>query len=104
MKRTYIAAIAATLLMVAGCVSSSQFATFQYETRRDLSALRDNLRAIERDIEGLREDMRRTSQSQAALDSKIRDWLSRSELKLKEMEERVIEIRLMLRRVSPSPK
>lgn len=95
--------IAIGCILAGGCVESSTFDEFKYETRRDLNSLLDKQRKLERDIYSLRADIRRIGESQEDLNSDVRDWLSKSELKLKEMEDRVIEIRLMLRRTNPVP-
>ncbi len=103
--------LATGCLVATGCVSSSMFDEFKYETRRDLSSLLDEQGKLESDMASLRSDIRRIGESQEALNSEVHDWLSKSERKLKEMEDRVIEIRLelreirlMLRRAEPVPR
>ena len=81
-----------------GCVSSSTFDDFKHETRREITALREEQINLQRDIASLRLDIKRLSNQQQDLSTDVRKQLTDAQTKLREMVDRVIEIRLQIQR------
>lgn len=109
LRFTCMLALGLVCLLMCGCVSNSTLEDFKHQIRSDLSSIRENhdrdfgslrseLAELESDIRTLRADMVRLTQSQTDIDADMQEWLSTSETKLGEMEDRVIEIRLELQR------
>lgn len=82
------------LIVLGGCVSDSVFDAHKHETDRNFKLLRAELGQVQRDIVSLRRDIKSVSNSQDSLNEDVYDWLKKSEKKLREMEDRVIELRL----------
>lgn len=82
-----------------GCVSSSTFDDFKHETRREITSLHSEQSRLESEISSLHADIKRLRNLQQDLSIDVRERLRNAETKLKEMEDRVIEIRLQIQRV-----
>jgi peptidoglycan hydrolase CwlO-like protein len=91
-------ALLTVFILLSGCVSSSTFEDFKHEIRRDITSLQNEQSRLEREIATVRDEIRRISNRQQDLNMDVQDWLTKSETKLKEMEDRVIEIRLQIQR------
>lgn len=74
------------LLCTAGCVSNSDFESYRSRTDHQLRSLEDDVSALRGEIEAIRGTMNSRFGG-------LRGSLDDSEKKLKEMEDRVIEIR-----------
>ena len=86
------------IFLLGGCVASTTFEDFKNEIRYEIASLRNEQSKQERDIATLRDEIGRITNRQQDLSTDVRDSLSKSETKLKEMEDRVIEIRLQIQR------
>ncbi len=81
-----------------GCVSISTLEDFKHETRREIAALREEQIKLQRDIASLGLDINRLSDQQQNLSTDVRKQLTDAKSTLREMEDRVIEIRLQIQR------
>lgn len=81
-----------------GCVSNATFEAHKQEVNRSTSYLQSELQKLKYDIAVLRSEIDDISSKQESMHTDVSRWLEKSEVKLKEMESRVVEIRLLLRK------